>query len=209
MRLERTRPSVAQFFLAMLLAAQIASALDGGVSLGDIAPDFKLRNVDGRMVELSDFEDQKGAIIVFTCNHCPYSIKYEDRILALNTQFAPKGYPVIAINPNDPVKVPEDSFENMKVRAREKKFTFPYLVDESQEVAKAYGATRTPHVFVVSNTKEGRRVHYIGAIDDNASNADAIESFFVRDAVNSVLEGKVPVPSFTKAIGCTIKWKSK
>lgn len=209
MRLGLTRLSVAQFFLAILVVGQIASASDDGVSLGSVAPDFKLRNIDGKMVELADFKDQKGAIIVFTCNHCPYSIKYEDRIIALNTQFAPKGYPVIAINPNDPVKVPEDSFENMKVRAREKKFTFPYLVDESQEVAKAYGATRTPHVFVVSNTKEGWRVHYIGAIDDNASSADAVESFFVRDAVNSVLDGKVPTKSFTKAIGCTIKWKNK
>ncbi|MBU3698749.1 MAG: thioredoxin family protein [Candidatus Kapabacteria bacterium] len=192
----------------MALQVQHSAAFGDGVAVGDVAPDFKLMNVDGRMVELSDYKTKKGAIIVFTCNHCPYSIKYEDRIIQLHEAFAPLGFPVIAINPNDATKVPEDSFENMKVRASEKKFRFPYLVDESQQVAKAYGAKRTPHVYVVFNTAEGPSVQYIGAIDDNASDASAVETKFVRDAVTSLIDGKLPSTSLTKAIGCTIKWKN-
>ena len=208
MRLVQVSMRVARFFLLLLALSSTVLRADDGVTLGGLAPEFKLRNVDGKKVELSDFDTQKGAIIIFTCNHCPYSVKYEDRIIELHRHFAPKGYPVIAINPNDPVKVPEDSFENMKIRAREKNFTFPYLIDETQEIARAYGAKRTPHVFVVANTAEGRRVLYIGSIDDNASDPEAVETFFVRDAVNAILDGKVPPTTFTKAIGCTIKWKS-
>ena len=180
-----------------------------GVNVGDSAPAFSLKNVDGKKVALSDFSSAKGAIIVFTCNHCPYSVKYEDRIIALHQQFASKGYPVIAINPNDPVSVPEDSYDQMIVRAKEKKFPFPYLVDETQEIAKAYGAKRTPHVYVVTNTKDGSKVTYIGAIDDNAADASAAETFFVRDAVTALLAGNLPATPLTKAIGCTIKWKKK
>lgn len=202
----------AQRCLALVLllwtVAVRAQATDG-VTVGDVAPSFSLKNIDGSTVSLSSYSSQKGAIIVFTCNHCPYSVKYEDRIIALHEMFAPKGYPVIAINPNDAEKVPEDSFENMKIRASEKKFTFPYLIDDSQQTALAYGAKRTPHVFVVSNTKEGARVMYIGAIDDNATDADAVETFFVRDAVSELLAGGVPTKPLTKAIGCSIKWKNK
>lgn len=190
--------------LSQPLAAVVA---DDGVNVGDRAPEFSLLNVDGKKVALADYASGKGAIIVFTCNHCPYSIKYEDRIIELHKEFAPKGYPVIAINPNDPETVPEDSYENMKVRAGEKKFVFPYLVDQTQQIAKAYGARRTPHVFVVSNTPQGAKVMYIGAIDDNPSDPSTVESFFVRDAVNSLLAGTVPGKPLTKAIGCTIKWK--
>lgn len=186
-----------------------AIAPDGGVNVGDRAPEFSLLNVDGKTVALADYATANGAIIVFTCNHCPYSVKYEDRIIELHKEFAPKGYPVIAINPNDPETVPEDSYENMKVRADEKKFTFPYLVDQTQQIALAYGARRTPHVFVVSNTQDGAKVMYIGAIDDNPSDPTAVETFFVRDAVNALLAGNVPGKPLTKAIGCSIKWKKK
>ena len=196
--------------LIMLLAVyNAAGAMSAaGVKVGDSAPEFRLKNVDGSVVSLKDYSNQKGAILVFTCNHCPYSVKYEDRIIKLHEQFAPLGYPVIAINPNDPVKVPEDSYENMKNRAKEKSFGFPYLVDETQEIAKAYGAKRTPHVYVVSLTKDGWKVMYIGAIDDNASDAAAAETFFVSDAVTDLLAGRLPARPLTKAIGCTIKWKS-
>ena len=196
---------------AVLALMQPASAimLDDGVNVGDRAPEFSLLNVDGKKVALSDYASGKGAIIVFTCNHCPYSVKYEDRIIELHKEFAPKGYPVIAINPNDPETVPEDSYENMKVRANEKKFNFAYLVDQTQQTALAYGARRTPHVFVVSNAQDGATVKYIGAIDDNPSDPTAIESFFVRDAVNALLTGTVPGTPLTKAIGCSIKWKKK
>lgn len=194
--------------ISIALAQPLAAvAADDGVNVGDRAPEFSLLNVDGKKVALADYASGKGAIIVFTCNHCPYSIKYEDRIIELHKEFALKGYPVIAINPNDPETVPEDSYENMKVRAGEKKFVFPYLVDQTQQIAKAYGARRTPHVFVVSNTPQGAKVMYIGAIDDNPSDPSTVESFFVRDAVNSLLAGTVPGKPLTKAIGCTIKWK--
>ncbi|MFM8770729.1 MAG: thioredoxin family protein [Candidatus Kapaibacterium sp.] len=196
-------------FIAASTANAHASGDEAGVNVGDSAPAFSLKNVDGKMVALSDFSSSKGAIIVFTCNHCPYSVKYEDRIIALHQQFAPKGYPVIAINPNDPVTVPEDAYDQMIVRAKEKRFPFPYLVDETQEIAKAYGAKRTPHVYVVTNTKGGSRVSYIGAIDDNAADASSAETFFVRDAVTALLDGNVPATPLTKAIGCTIKWKKK
>lgn len=190
-----------------LTASLLRAGGADGVNVGEAAPAFSLMNVDGRTVALSDFASKKGAIVVFTCNHCPYSVKYEDRIIALHEEFAPKGYPVIAINPNDPGTVPEDSYENMKQRAADKKFGFPYLVDETQQIAKAYGAKRTPHVFVVSNTKDGATVSYIGAIDDNPNDPSFVESFFVRDAVNALLAGTAPSKPLTKAIGCTIKWK--
>lgn len=198
--------------MAVVMACTIVAHANGdeaGVNVGDTAPAFSLKNVDGKKVALSDFSSSKGAIIVFTCNHCPYSVKYEDRIIALHQQFAPKGYPVIAINPNDPVTVPEDSYDQMILRAKEKKFPFPYLVDETQQIAKAYGAKRTPHVYVVTNTKDGSKVTYIGAIDDNAADASAAESFFVRDAITALLAGNLPATPLTKAIGCTIKWKKK
>lgn len=195
------------FIVLMLTPSAAAIISDDGVNVGDRAPEFSLLNVDGKKVALADYASGKGAIIVFTCNHCPYSVKYEDRIIDLHKEFAPRGYPVIAINPNDPETVPEDSYENMKVRASDKRFTFPYLVDQTQQIAKAYGARRTPHVYVVSNTSEGTKVMYIGAIDDNASDASSVESFFVRDAVNALLAGTVPGKPLTKAIGCTIKWK--
>src|SRR5690242_15461694 len=115
-----------------------------GYKPGDKARDFNLKNIDGKNVTLADYKSAKGFIVVFTCNHCPFAKAYEDRIVALDKKYAAKGYPVIAINPNDPNREPEDSYDNMIARAKEKKFTFPYLVDESQDIAKAYGATRTP-----------------------------------------------------------------
>lgn len=188
-----------------LVAQQGASAV--GVAVGDAAPSFRLKNVDGKFVDLDDYRSSKGLVVVFTCNHCPYSVKYEDRIIALAAETSKLGYPVVAINPNDPVKVPEDSYENMKVRAKEKGFSFPYIVDETQEIAKKYGAKRTPHVFVLSNDKGAWKVSYIGAIDDNANDPEKVESRFVLDAVKSLASGAAPAVTQTKAIGCTIKWK--
>lgn len=200
-----------KYFLALVLATISLVAQQtqstSGVSVGDQAPEFRLKNVDERFVSLADYNGSKGLVVVFTCNHCPYSIKYEDRIIALATETARLGFPLLAINPNDPVKVPEDSFEKMKERAKEKGFTFPYIVDETQEVAKSYGAKRTPHVFVLTREQAAWEVSYIGAIDDNANDADKVESRFVLDAVKALAAGNVPSVTQTKAIGCTIKWK--
>lgn len=177
-----------------------------GYQVGDKATDFRLLNIDGKMVSMSDFADAKGIIVIFTCNHCPYSKAYEDRIIALDRKYKIEGYPVLAINPNDSVRMPEDSYSNMQIRAREKGFTFPYLLDAGQHVTKAYGASRTPHVFLLQKEGSDYFVRYIGAIDDNSQDPEAVEHHFVENAVNALLAGKEPDPNFTKAIGCTIKW---
>ncbi len=171
-------------------------------TVGDIAEDFSLMNVDGKMVSLADFEGAKGYIVTFTCNHCPYSVMYEDRLIRLHKKYAPLGYPVIAINPNDPAKQPEDSYAGMKIRAKEKAFPFVYLFDDGQNIYPKFGAERTPHVFLLDNTL---KVRYIGAIDDSARDADAVENKYVEMAISAMEDGKDPDPNFTKAIGCTIK----
>lgn len=178
-----------------------------GYKVGDKVADFKLKNVDGKMVSMADNPAAKGYIIIFTCNTCPFAQAYEDRIIALHKHYASKGYPVIAINANDSDFSPGDSFENMKDRANSKKYPFAYLLDESQEVARNYGASRTPHVFIV-NKKEGVfTVAYIGTIDDNAEDADEVKKKYVEEAIADILAGKPATVNFTKAIGCGIKWR--
>ncbi len=196
---------VALFSVFILLSSFLP---EGKYAVGDKAVDFKLKNIDGKMVSLADYTKAKGFIVIFTCNHCPFSKKYEDRIVALDKQFKEKGYPVIAINSNDVTQHEEDSYDNMKVRAKEKGFTFPYLYDESQAIAKAYGASRTPHVFILQKSGNDLVVKYIGAIDDNSDDADAVHEKYVENAVNNLLNGKEADPSMTRAIGCTIKWKT-
>lgn len=194
------------FFTAFILFASF-TPVNTGYSVGDKAIDFKLKNIDDKMVSMADFASAKGFIVVFTCNHCPFAVKYEDRIIALDKKYAKLGYPVIAINPNDPVLAPTDDFESMKVRAKKKKFTFPYLLDATQEIASAYGAIKTPHVFVLQKSDADLIVKYIGAIDDNTEDAKLAKEKYVETAVDALLAGK-PVPvTFTKAIGCGIKWK--
>lgn len=193
--------------LIISLVLSINLLFAGGYEVGDVATDFKLKNVDGKMVSLSDYPDAKGFIVIFTCNHCPYSVAYEDRIIELDKEYKTKGYPVIAINPNDPEQYPTDSYEAMKVRAKEKKFTFPYLFDEGQKIYPQYGATRTPHVFLLNKEEKGLIVKYIGAIDDNYTDAKKVKEKYVANAVDALLKGEKPVPDFTKAIGCSIKAK--
>ena len=197
--------------ILLLLTVSLLISFNGfsqGYQVGDLASGFTLKNVDGKMVSLSDYKNEKGVILIFTCNHCPYAVAYQDRIIALDKEFKAKGYPVIAINPNDATQYPEDSYENMVMRAKEKGFTFPYLYDEKQEVYPVYGATRTPHVFVLKNTDKGFVVSYIGAIDNNYQDATAVTEKYVERAVNNLLAGKTPDHSFTKAIGCSIKAKA-
>jgi peroxiredoxin len=176
-----------------------------GYKVGDAATGFKLKNVDNKMVSLSDFKDAKGFIVIFTCNHCPYAKAYENRIIGLNYKYAPKGYPVIAINPNDPKVEPQDSFEGMQQRAKEKSFTFPYLFDEGQKIYPQYGATRTPHVFVLQRENGKNIVKYIGAIDDNYADANDVSHKYVEDAVDALLSNKPVAQTSTVAIGCSIK----
>ena len=186
----------------------IGGSVDSGYVVGDKAKDFNLKNVDGKMISMSGNLDNKGYIIIFTCNTCPYSVAYEDRIIALHSKYAPLGYPVIAINPNDPIVQPGDSFENMQKRAKDKAFPFPYVFDSTQETTLAYGATNTPHVYVVERVKEDYIVRYIGGIDNNTRDASLATKMYVEGAVDSLLEGKSIETSSTKAIGCTIKWSA-
>ncbi|MFP4024494.1 MAG: thioredoxin family protein [Thiohalospira sp.] len=195
--------------MSFFILAAFAQALSQGYVVGDKAENFKLKNVDGEHISLFNYVPaEKGAIVIFTCNHCPYAVAYEDRIIELDEKFRPKGYPVIAVNPNDPELVPEDSFEKMKVRAEEKNFPFPYLFDETQEVYKMYGAKRTPHVYLLNKENGNFIVSYIGTIDDNYKDATAVEKKYLKDAVKALLNGEKPDPDFTKAIGCTIKDKN-
>lgn len=196
--------------LLLSLLFVVAISLKGqGYAVGDIASDFSLLNTDGKKVSLADYKDAKGYIVIFTCNHCPYSIAYEDRIIAMDKKYKKMGYPVVAVNPNDPSVSPGDSYENMQVRAKEKGFTFPYLFDDGQHVLAKYGATRTPHVYLLEKTPKGNRVAYIGAIDDNYENADAAKIKYVENAIAALMEGMQPQPDFTKAIGCTVKIAKK
>ena len=176
-----------------------------GYGIGDIAEDFSMKNIDGKMVSLSDYKNAKGFIVTFTCNTCPYAVMYEDRIVELDKKYAKLGYPVIAVMPNNADVMPGDSLEAMKKRAEEKGFTFPYLIDEKQEIYPKFGATKTPHVFVLQKTNQGNEVKYIGAIDDNYKDANAVTTKYVENAVDALLNGKDVKETETRAIGCGIK----
>ena len=191
---------VSLLFISPQLSAQ-------GYKLGDKATDFSLRNVDDKMVSLKDYNGSKGFIVVFTCNHCPFSKAYESRILDLDKKYAELGYPVIAINSNDVNKSPDDSYELMQELAKEKNYSFPYLYDETQEIAKTYGATRTPHAYILKKETNGLIVKYIGAIDDNADEPENAKIRYIQLAVDALISGKEVATKETKAIGCTIKWK--
>lgn len=159
------------------------------------------------MVSLADFKDAKGYVVIFTCNHCPYAIAYEDRIIALHNKYASKGYPVVAINPNDPAAQPQDSYEKMIERANEKKFPYVYLFDEGQKVFPIFGATRTPHVYLVNKKGKDMVVEYIGTIDDNYKEAKDVKDTYLANAIEALIAGEKLAVTETKAIGCSIKVK--
>ena len=184
---------------------EASNSSENGYDIGDVATDFKLKNIDGKQVSLSDYSTAKGFIVVFTTNHCPYAKAYENRIVALDKKYNTKGYPVIAINPNNPDKNEQDSFENMQIRAKQKGFTFPYLLDEGQKIYPQYGATKTPHVYILEKENEELIVKYIGAIDDNYQDVNAVEEKFIENAVDELLAGEEVSVKTTKAIGCSIK----
>lgn len=190
--------------ISLALFAMSFSPAGPGYKVGDTAIDFKLKNVDGKMVSLASIKDAKGYIVIFTCNACPYAKAYEDRIIELHKKYAPLGYPVVAINPNDKDVQPADSYDKMKERAKEKNFPFNYLYDETQEIAKTYGATRTPHVYLLDNN---RVVRYIGAIDDNSESASDVKEKYLENAIDALRNGKDVATKETKAVGCGIKWK--
>ena len=195
--------------LFVLLFAMASAAWVGGLRVGETAPDFKLKNIDGRMYSLQDIKDAgggdpKGYIIAFTCNTCPFAKMYEDRLIALHDNMSPKGWPVVAIQPNDVEIMPGDNFDNMKKRAKEKGFPFVYLLDEGQTVFPAYGAERTPHIFLLD---KDLTVRYIGAIDDNPQSVVNVKQRYVEEAIGAIEAGKEVAVKTTKAIGCSIKKK--
>jgi peroxiredoxin len=194
--------------LTPALAFLVVMLVSAGLKPGDNAVGFTLKNVDGTSVSLSDYSDQKGVIVVFTCNPCPYANAYEQRIIGLHKKYAGMGFPVVAIDPNDDEISPEDTFAKMKEKAEKKEYPFPYLKDETQEVYKTYGATNTPHVYVLQNNGGTFKVAYMGAIDDNAMDEASVTKKYVEKAITAILSGSNPDPSSTKAIGCSIKTKS-
>lgn len=177
-----------------------------GYKVGDTASDFNLKNVDGSFHSLSEIKNAKGYILVFSSNTCPFSVLYEDRLIKLHKDLAPLGYPVVAINANDPTMEAGDSFEQMQTRAQEKGFPFLYLKDQDQKVFPRYGATKTPEVFLLDKNLV---LQYTGAIDDNAHAPEDVKEQYVRKAVAALEKGEAPDPSFVKAIGCGIKSKNK
>ena len=190
----------------IILGALVLSLFTGaseGYKVGDKAKDFTLMNIDDTKVSLSSYEDAKGYVVVFTCNHCPYAVAYEDRLIELHNEYGEQ-YPIVAINPNDPIQYPSDSFEEMKTRADEKGFPFAYLMDETQKVAKRFGALKTPHVYLLDKELT---VKYIGAIDNNWQDPEAVTERYLEQAIVALGKGEDPAPAETKAIGCSVKWK--
>lgn len=168
------------------------------LKVGDKAENFSLANIDGKLISLDSYDNAKGYVVIFTCNNCPYAKAYQKRIAELHNEYAPKGIPVIAINPND-------SKEKIKQRSKEKNYPFAYLHDETQEVTRAYGASKTPHVFILNKEKT---VMYIGAIDNNYKDAAAADKRYVVDALDAMLANKKIEVTNTRALGCSIKWRN-
>lgn len=198
---------IISLFVVLFLA--VSAAYSSGYNIGDKAADFKLKNIDGKFVSFSNYPEAKGFVVVFTCNGCPYAQAYQDRLVEIDKKYKSKGYPVIAINPNDPALAPADSFDKMVTVAKTEGFTFPYLIDEKQEVYKNYGATKTPHVYVLQKKGNDFVVQYIGAIDDNYQDATKVNSPFLASALDALVAGSLPETTTTKAIGCGIKDKNK
>ena len=192
------------FALLLALTGLVLSAPSGYAAvpkIGDKAPDWSgIIGVDGKEHKLADYKKVKAVVVVFTCNHCPVAVAYEDRLIALQKDYKKKGVQFVAINVNN---IPADRLEPMKVRAREKKFNFPYLYDSSQKSGKDYGAVKTPHVFLLD---KDRKLAYVGAIDDSMK-TDKVKTHYLRDALDAVLAGKPVEKPETNAVGCGIKYE--
>ena len=190
-------------FALFLLTAALprGEVLFAGVKIGDPAPKFKgVIGIDDKKHSLSDFKDPKLVVLVFTCNHCQVASAYEKRLVALQDAYKTKGVQVVAVNVNN---IEPARLDKMKQRAKDRKFNFPYLYDSSQKMGREYGATVTPHVFVLD---QKRKVVYIGAIDDKM-NADQVKKTFLRNAIDALLDGKKPPEAVTKQFGCSIKYE--
>lgn len=210
-----------RFSLLLCLGLTAASAASGAepaiptLPLAAAAPDFNLPGVDGRIWALKDFAPARALVVVFTCNHCPTARYYEERLKQIAADYKAKGVALVAIMPNDPksVRLDElgwtdlgDSFEEMKLRAQEQRFNFPYLYDgDTETVSRAYGPTATPHAFVFDSA---RKLRYAGAIDDS-ERIQRVTKHHLRNALDAVLAGKEPPVAQTKVVGCSVKWAGK
>ena len=174
------------------------------LKIGDKALSFNLLGVDGKRHMLAHYADKEAVVVFFSCNHCPYVRAWEDRLIQIQADYKEKGVQLIAISANDAVKYPDDSFPKMQERAREKGFNFPYLYDETQEVARAYGAERTPEIFLFDALAVLR---YHGTVDDNYEQPTEVNHHYLRDALDAVLARRAPATPQTQPVGCTIKWK--
>lgn len=186
-----------------------ADQVQAGYQVGDAVNNFRLKNTDGTMVSLSDFSNVKGLIVIFTSNHCPFAKAYEDRIIALNGKFAGQGFPVVAINPSDPGTHQDDTFEKMKERAAAKGYGYSYLVDDTQLVARAFGASRMPQAYILQKTGAKFTVRYVGMVDDSPQDPAAASKLYVDEAVSNLIGGKPVVTTITKPVGCAIKMKNQ
>lgn len=195
--------------IMLFLTAFLSQAQSKTLKAGETAPDFKLKNVDNKDVSFESFPKAKGFIVVFTCNTCPYAKAYEQRIIDLDKKFKPEGYPVIAINPNDPEASKADTFDKMQDLAKDKKYAFPYLFDKGQLVTDQYGAKHTPHLFIVSKSAKGTFVEYTGAIDNDPEGDKAEKTKYVEDVISALQKNQKPTITETKEIGCTVKRKAK
>lgn len=189
-------------YVMILLCLIVVGTANAQYNIGDKVDDFSLKGTDGKLHSIVSDGGERGTVIIFTCNHCPYAVLYEDRIKALQAEYKQKGIHIIAINPNDPRVVPDDSYENMIIRAKEKAFNFPYLWDESQLIYPKFGASRTPEVYLIDSENI---LHYMGAIDDNARDPSGVEIRYLSNAIDSLLSGRKINTTKTKAIGCSIK----
>ncbi len=189
------------FAAAALPLANVVLA--AGVKIGDAAPDFKgVIGIDDKEHGLSDFKEAKLVVLVFTCNHCPVATAYEDRLVALQKDYEARGVQVVAVNVNN---VEADRLDKMKERAKAKKFNFPYLYDSSQKMGHDYGATVTPHVFLLNGQ---RKIAYMGAIDDKQK-VEQVKNPYLRTALDALLDGKTPPETATKQFGCGIQYEKK
>jgi hypothetical protein len=196
----RERAVVGGVLVASVITAVGAAALE----LGEAAPmrTVKMKNIDGSELSLADSVGPKGLLVVFTCNHCPWARAWEDRLVALGNSYQGKGIGVVAVNSNDPAEFPEDGWEQMQARAKSKGYGFPYVVDATSGVARAFGASKTPEAYLFD--REGRLV-YTGAIDDNARDPGAVREPYLKNALDAVVAGAPVRQPTTKALGCSIK----
>jgi peroxiredoxin len=188
--------------------AMVGEAARDTLAIGDPAPmtDVKMKNVDGREVSIAGVAGKKGTLVVFTCNHCPWVKAWEKRLVEIGNGYSTRGIGVIAINSNDPETYAEDGYAQMQKRAKQRGMKYPYVVDATSDVARAFGATRTPEAFLFD---AGGRLVYHGAIDDNAREPGKVSRRYLEDGLKALIEGREIAVRETKALGCSIKFRPR